>query len=98
MKTSIRCCEYDDILSKKDIYSMLAVAALRNGFFGVCSKSFVQVLIHLSFCFPQIHINVSLIMILILVGDASRLPLGRERGVRDFGGKKLLLPLTSFAV
>ena len=43
MKTAIRCCEYDDILKAKDIYSILALSALKNGFLDVCSKSFIQV-------------------------------------------------------
>lgn len=42
MKTAIRCCEYDDVLSSKDVYSLLCVTALKNKFFGVCSRAFVK--------------------------------------------------------
>jgi hypothetical protein len=43
MKTSIKLCEYDDILEQRDIYSLLCLAALRNKFYGICSKAFVKV-------------------------------------------------------
>lgn len=42
MKTSIKLCEYDDILSPRTIYSLLCLTALRNKFYGVCSKAFVK--------------------------------------------------------
>lgn len=42
MKTSIKLCEYDDILSPRDIYSLLALASYRNKFFGICSQAFVK--------------------------------------------------------
>ena len=42
MKTSIKLCEYDDILDPKDIYSMLCLTSLRCRFFGICSKAFVK--------------------------------------------------------
>lgn len=45
MKTSIKLCEYDDILNPRYIYSLLCVTSLRNKFFGICSKAFVKVLI-----------------------------------------------------
>lgn len=43
MKTSIKLCEYDDILSARSIYSLLCLTALKNKFFGICSKAFVKV-------------------------------------------------------
>ncbi len=42
MKTSIKLCEYDDILDPRDIYCLLALTSLRNKFFGICSKAFVK--------------------------------------------------------
>jgi len=42
MKTSIKCCEFDDILDPKDIYCLLALTALHCGFYGICSKAFVK--------------------------------------------------------
>ena len=41
MKTSIKLCEYDDILEPRHIYSLLCITSLRNGF-GICSKAFVK--------------------------------------------------------
>ena len=43
MKTAIKCCEYDDVLEPRDIYSLLSLTALRNKFYGICSKAFVKV-------------------------------------------------------
>lgn len=43
MKTSIKLCEYDDILSPRDIYSLLALTAFSNKFFAICSQAFVKV-------------------------------------------------------
>jgi WD repeat-containing protein 35 len=42
MKTSIKLCEYDDVLDPKDIYSLLCLTSLRCRFFGICSKAFVK--------------------------------------------------------
>jgi len=42
MKTSIKLCEFDDILDQRDIYSLLCLTSLHNKFYGVCSKSFVK--------------------------------------------------------
>jgi WD repeat-containing protein 35 len=42
MKTSIKLCEYDDILPPRTIYSLLCLASLKNKFYGVCSKAFVK--------------------------------------------------------
>jgi WD repeat-containing protein 35 len=42
MKTSIKLCEYDDILAPRTIYSLLCLSALKNKFYGVCSKAFVK--------------------------------------------------------
>lgn len=44
MKTAIKLCEYDDILNPRYIYSLLCLAALKNKFFGICSKAFVKVM------------------------------------------------------
>lgn len=43
MKTSIKCCDYYDILTPRDIYSLLCLTSLKNKFYGVCSKAFVKV-------------------------------------------------------
>jgi WD repeat-containing protein 35 len=43
MKTSIKCCDYYDVLSPKDIYSLLCLTSLKNKFYGICSKAFVKV-------------------------------------------------------
>jgi WD repeat-containing protein 35 len=42
MRTSIKLCEYDDILDPRAVYSLLCLAALRTRFFGICSKAFVK--------------------------------------------------------
>ena len=42
MKTSIKLCEFDDILSPRDIYSLLCLTSLKNKFFGICSRAFVK--------------------------------------------------------
>ena len=42
MKTSMKLCEYDDILEPRDIYSLLCLTSLRNKFYGTCSKAFVK--------------------------------------------------------
>lgn len=43
MKIAIKLCEYDDVLDIRDIYRLLALAAFKNKFYGVCSKAFVKV-------------------------------------------------------
>ena len=43
MKTSIKLCEFDDILNARHIYSLLCLTSLRNKFYGICSKAFVKV-------------------------------------------------------
>jgi WD repeat-containing protein 35 len=43
MKCSIKLCEYDDILNPRDIYSLLALTAYFNKFYGICSQAFVKV-------------------------------------------------------
>lgn len=43
MKTSIKLCEYDDILSARNIYSLLCLTSWKNGYYSVCSKAFVKV-------------------------------------------------------
>jgi WD repeat-containing protein 35 len=42
MKTSIKLCEYDDIIQPRTIYSLLCLTSLKNKFYGVCSKAFVK--------------------------------------------------------
>jgi len=42
MKCSIKLCEYDDILNPRDIYSLLALTAYFNKFYGICSQAFVK--------------------------------------------------------
>jgi WD repeat-containing protein 35 len=42
MKTSIKLCEYDDILEPRDIYSLIVLSSMANNFFGICSKAFVK--------------------------------------------------------
>jgi WD repeat-containing protein 35 len=43
MKCSIKLCEYDDVLNPRDIYSLLALTAYFNKFYGICSQAFVKV-------------------------------------------------------
>jgi WD repeat-containing protein 35 len=50
MKTSIKLCEYDDILQPRIIYSLLCLTSLKNKFYGVCSKAFVKVSYLLFLC------------------------------------------------
>ena len=45
MKTSIKLCEYDDVLSARNIYSLLCLTSWKNGYYSVCSKAFVKVII-----------------------------------------------------
>lgn len=42
MRTSIRLSEYEDVLPPKDIYSLVALTAFHNNFFGVCSRAFIK--------------------------------------------------------
>ena len=42
MKTCIKLCEYDDILEPRDIFSLLILASMYSGYYGVCSKAFVK--------------------------------------------------------
>jgi hypothetical protein len=51
MKTTIKLCEYDDILAPRIIYSLLCLTSLKNKFYGVCSKAFVKVFFTLSSSF-----------------------------------------------
>jgi hypothetical protein len=43
MKTAIRCCEFDDVLDVKSIYSLLCLASLKNGYFELCSSALIKV-------------------------------------------------------
>ena len=42
MKTSIRLAEYEDVLDPKDIYSLVALTAYHNSYFGICSRAFIK--------------------------------------------------------
>ena len=42
MITALRLCEYEDILDRKAIYSLLSVAALQCGYFETCSAALVK--------------------------------------------------------
>jgi WD repeat-containing protein 35 len=42
MKTSIRLMEYEDILEPKEIYSLVALTAYMNKFYGQCSRAFMK--------------------------------------------------------
>jgi WD repeat-containing protein 35 len=42
MKTSIKLCEYDDILNPRNVFSLLCLTSLKNKFYGICSKAFVK--------------------------------------------------------
>jgi WD repeat-containing protein 35 len=42
MRTASRLREYEDALGVKEIYSLIALAAFHNGYFGQCSKAFVR--------------------------------------------------------
>src|SRR5690242_15585941 len=38
-----RLCEYEDVRDPWDIYSLVALCAYHNEFYGICSKAFVKV-------------------------------------------------------
>lgn len=42
MKTSIRLAEYEDVLEPRDIYSLIALTAYHNEYYGVCSRAFIK--------------------------------------------------------
>jgi WD repeat-containing protein 35 len=42
MKTSIRLAEYEDILEPRIIYSLIALTAYHNKYYGVCSRAFIK--------------------------------------------------------
>eukprot|EP00002_Diphylleia_rotans_P007180 TRINITY_DN1668_c0_g2_i6.p1 TRINITY_DN1668_c0_g2~~TRINITY_DN1668_c0_g2_i6.p1 ORF type:complete len:146 (-),score=25.68 TRINITY_DN1668_c0_g2_i6:63-500(-) len=42
MKTAIRLREYEDILSAREIYSLIAVTTFYNKFYAQCSKAFIK--------------------------------------------------------
>ena len=42
MKTSIKLCEYDDILNPRSVVSLLCLTSLKNKSSGICSKAFVK--------------------------------------------------------
>eukprot|EP00053_Salpingoeca_punica_P010039 m.90373 g.90373 ORF g.90373 m.90373 type:complete len:1153 (-) comp15261_c1_seq1:288-3746(-) len=42
LRTAARLTEYDDILDPVQAYSLLAIAALANKSYGVCSKAFIR--------------------------------------------------------
>ncbi len=66
MKTSIKLCEFDDILSPKDIYSLLALTSFSNKFFAICSQAFVKVT-------PNFDLFIQLFLIYaVVVGNSSR--------------------------
>lgn len=35
---SVRCAEFEDILSPWDVYSLVALTAYHSGYMGVCSR------------------------------------------------------------
>jgi WD repeat-containing protein 35 len=42
MKTAIRLAEFEDVLSARDVYSLIALAAFNCKHFGVCSRAFIK--------------------------------------------------------
>merc|ERR1711916_212623 len=42
MKTAMRLCDYEDIVSPREIYSLIAVTAFFNKYFGLVSKAFIK--------------------------------------------------------
>jgi WD repeat-containing protein 35 len=42
MKTAIRLAEFEDILSARDVYSLIALAAYHNRHYGICSRAFIK--------------------------------------------------------
>jgi len=42
MRTCIRLAEFEDILSPRVIYSLIALTAYHNKYYGVCSRAFVK--------------------------------------------------------
>ena len=41
-KTSIRLAEYEDVLPRRDIYSLIALAAYHAADYNVCSRAFIK--------------------------------------------------------
>lgn len=81
MKTSIKLCEYDDILNARHIYSLLCLTSLRNKFYGICSKAFVKVL--LSKC---LHLFALIYDVVTAAGDTTQPDRSRARRRADSGG------------
>jgi hypothetical protein len=42
MKTALRLGNYEDILEPKEIYSLIALSAFYNQYYGVSSKAFIK--------------------------------------------------------
>lgn len=42
MKTSLRLMDYDDLIEPRDIYSLIALSALYNKFYGQASRAFIK--------------------------------------------------------
>lgn len=42
MRTALRLREYDDVLDKIDVYSLIALTTFYNGYYGQCSRAFIM--------------------------------------------------------
>jgi WD repeat-containing protein 35 len=42
LKTSLRLQEYEDVLEAKEIYSLIALSAFYNKYYGQCSRAFIK--------------------------------------------------------
>jgi len=67
MKTAIKLCEYDDILNPRYIYSLLCLAALKNKFYGICSKAFVKVRVWLVVVYVCVVCIIWLVLFCVMI-------------------------------
>ena len=42
MKTAIRCAEFEDVLDRKEIYSLIALTAYHSSHLNICSRAFIK--------------------------------------------------------
>jgi len=42
MKTAIRCAEFEDVLDRREIYSLIALTAYHSSHLNICSRAFIK--------------------------------------------------------
>mmetsp|Transcript_6986 Transcript_6986/g.14069 ORF Transcript_6986/g.14069 Transcript_6986/m.14069 type:complete len:1248 (+) Transcript_6986:71-3814(+) len=42
MKTAIRCAEFEDVLDRREIYSLIALTSYHSGHLNICSRAFIK--------------------------------------------------------